>query len=98
MSWLVVCLIVGLIAVVALVTWRKWVAPWRQIENVVTQIERGEQPRTFLLENAGQAQRIGFRLEKIFYELEQLKKQVAKGESGMQTIFSAMQDALLLVD
>lgn len=98
MSWLVVCLIVGLTTVVAFVMWRKWITPWRQIENVVTQIERGEQPRTFLLENAGQAQRIGFQLEKIFYELEQLKKQVAKRESGMQTIFSAMQDALLLVD
>lgn len=98
MSWFVVCPIAGLMAVGAFVVWRKWIMPWRQIENVVTQIERGEQPRTFLLENAGQAQRIGFQLEKISCELEQLKKQVAKRESGMQTIFSAMQDALLLVD
>jgi two-component system phosphate regulon sensor histidine kinase PhoR len=30
--------------------------------------------------------------------LEQLQKQIAKRESGMQTIFSAMQDALLVVD
>src|SRR5215472_6762827 len=98
MSWFVVCPIAGLMAVGAFVVWRKWIMPWRQIENVVTQIERGEQPRTFLLENAGQAQRIGFQLEKISCELEQLKKQIAKRESGMQTIFSAMQDALLLVD
>src|SRR5947199_4570545 len=98
MCWLVVCLIVGLMAVVAFVAWRKWIAPWRQIEEVVTQIERGERPRTFLLEDGGRAQRIGFRLEKIFSELEQLNKQSAKRESGLQTIFSAMQDALLLVD
>src|SRR6266481_3002684 len=98
MFWLVVCLIVGLMAVVALVAWRKWIAPWRQIEQVVAQIERGERPRTFLVVGDGRAQRIGFRLEKIFNELEQLNKQVAKRESGMQTIFSAMQDALLLVD
>src|SRR5205823_3938433 len=76
----------------------KWIAPWRQIEEVVTQIERGERPRTFLVEDAGRAQRIGFQLEKIFNELDRLNKQVAKRESGMQTIFSAMQDALLLVD
>lgn len=44
------------------------------------------------------AQRIGFQLEKIVTELEQLHKQIAKRESGMQTIFSAMQDALLVVD
>jgi two-component system, OmpR family, phosphate regulon sensor histidine kinase PhoR len=98
MFWLVVCLIVGLMAVVAFVAWRKWIAPWRQIEDVVTQIERGERPRTFLIQDGGQGQRIGFRLEKIFNELEQLNKQVAKRESGLQTIFSAMQDALLLVD
>ena len=30
--------------------------------------------------------------------LKQLDKQIAKHESGMQTIFSAMQDALLVVD
>jgi two-component system, OmpR family, phosphate regulon sensor histidine kinase PhoR len=98
MFWLLGCLIVGLLAAVAFVVWRKWIAPWRQLEEVVTQIEHGERPRTFLFEHAGQAQRIGFQLEKISNELEQLAKQVAKRESGMQTIFSAMQDALLLVD
>jgi two-component system, OmpR family, phosphate regulon sensor histidine kinase PhoR len=98
MFLLVVCLIVGFMAVVAFAAWRKWIAPWRQIEDVVAQIERGERPRTFLLEDAGRAQRIGFQLEKIFNELEQLNQQVAKRESGLQTIFSAMQDALLLVD
>ena len=85
-------------AVVAVVAWRKWIAPWRQIEEVVTQIERGERPRTFLVDDGGRAQRIGLSLEKIFSDLEQLQKQIAKRESGMQTIFSAMQDALLLVD
>ena len=44
------------------------------------------------------AQRIGFQLEKIVTDLEQLHKQIAKRESGMQTIFSAMHDALLVVD
>ena len=98
MSWLIVVLVCTALGAIGWLLWRKWIAPWRQIEEVVTQIERGQQPRTFLIEDGGQAQRIGFRLEKIFNELEQLNKQVAKRESGMQTIFSAMQDALLLVD
>jgi len=50
------------------------------------------------MERSAPAQRIGFELEKIVGDLEQLRKQIAKRESGMQTIFSAMQDALLLVD
>jgi two-component system phosphate regulon sensor histidine kinase PhoR len=38
------------------------------------------------------------RLETIFHDLRQLNKQIAQRESGMQTIFSAMHDALLVVD
>jgi len=83
---------------IAFIAWRKWIAPWRQVEDVITQIGRGERPRTFLMEGSAPAQRIGFQLEKIVSELEQLQKQIAKRESGMQTIFSAMQDALLVVD
>jgi len=50
------------------------------------------------MDGSAPAQRIGFQLEKIVGDLEQRQKQIAKRESGMQTIFSAMQDALLVVD
>jgi two-component system phosphate regulon sensor histidine kinase PhoR len=98
MSWLIAFLACVALGVIGFAVWRKWIAPWRQIEVVVTQIGRGERPRTFLLEGSATAQRIGFQLEKIVSDLEQLQKQIAKRESGMQTIFSAMQDALLVVD
>jgi two-component system, OmpR family, phosphate regulon sensor histidine kinase PhoR len=98
MSWLLLCAIVAVTIAVALIAWRKWIAPWRQVEELVTQIGRGEQPRTFLVHDGAQAQRIALRLEKIFHDLKQLDKQIAKRESGLQTIFSAMQDALLVVD
>jgi two-component system phosphate regulon sensor histidine kinase PhoR len=97
-AWLTVVLICIAFAAVAFIGWRKWIAPWRQFEGVVTQIGHGEQPRTFLMNGSASAQRIGFQLEKIAGDLEQLHKQIAKRESGIQTIFSAMQDALLLVD
>lgn len=98
MSWLITILIcIGLTGIIVMV-WRKWIAPWQQVEQVITQISRGERPRTFLMEGSAPAQRIGFQLEKIVNELEHLQKQIAKRESGMQTIFSAMHDALLVVD
>jgi two-component system phosphate regulon sensor histidine kinase PhoR len=96
--WLIVVLICIALAALAFVGRRKWIAPWRQVEDVISQISRGERPRTFLMEGSVPAQRIGFQLEKIVNELEQLQKQIAKRESGMQTIFSAMHDALLVVD
>src|SRR5207248_1911987 len=97
-SWIVVVIICAALGSLAVIVWRKWIAPWRQVEQLITQIGRGERPRTFLMEGSVPAQRIGFQLEKIVNELEQLQKQIAKRESGLQTIFSAMQDALLVVD
>jgi two-component system, OmpR family, phosphate regulon sensor histidine kinase PhoR len=97
-SWIVVVLICAALGAVAFIVWRKWIAPWRHVEQVITQIGHGQRPRTFLMEGSAPAQRIGFQLEKIVGSLEQLQKQIAKRESGMQTIFSAMQDALLVVD
>jgi two-component system phosphate regulon sensor histidine kinase PhoR len=98
MSWLLLCAIVASAIALVLIAWRKWIAPWRQVEELVTQVGRGEQPRTFLVHGGVQAQRIGLRLEKIFHDLQQLNKEIAKRESGMQTIFSAMHDAFLVVD
>jgi two-component system phosphate regulon sensor histidine kinase PhoR len=98
MIWLLLCAIVALAVALALIAWRNWIAPWRQVEELVTQIGRGERPRTFLIDGGAQPQRIGLRLEKVSENLQQLNKQIAKRESGMQTIFSAMHDALLVVD
>jgi PAS domain S-box len=97
-TWFVIVLICVAFGCIAFIVWRKWIAPWQQLEQAITQIGRGERPRTFLMEGSAPAQRIGFQLEEIVNELEQLQKQIAKRESGMQTIFSAMQDALLVVD
>src|ERR1700730_9293066 len=98
MSWLLLCAMVAATIALALIAWRKWIAPWQEVEELVTQIAGGERPRTFLVRDGAQAHRIGLGLEKIFHDLKQLDKQIAKRESGLQTIFSAMQDALLVVD
>ena len=98
MIWLLLCAIVASTGALALMAWRKWITPWRQVEELVDQIARGERPRTFLVQGGVQAQRLGLRLEKVSENLQQLNKQIAKRESGMQTIFSAMHDALLVVD
>ena len=98
MIWLLLCAIIASTAALALMAWRKWIAPWRQVQELIDQIARGERPRTFLVQGGLQAQRLGLRLEKVSQDLEQLKKQIAKRESGMQIIFSAIHDALLVVD
>src|SRR5437879_9080672 len=98
MIWLVLSAIIASTMALVLIAWRRWIAPWRQVEELVTEIGRGEQPRTVLIHGGAEAQRIGLRLEKIFNDLKQLSKQIAKRESGLQTIFAAVHDALLVVD
>src|SRR6476660_6565824 len=98
MIWLLLSAIIASTIALAFIAWRKWIAPWWQIEELVTQIDRRERAQTFLVHGGVLAGRIGLRLEKIFQDLTQLNKQIAKRESGMRTIFSAMHDALLVVD
>ena len=98
MWWLILAIICGIVAVTVLVFWRKWAAPWRQIEELVTQIGRGERPPTFLVDGGADAQRVGLALESIFARQQELDRQMAGRESGTQTILGAVQDGLLVVD
>src|SRR6266403_1978762 len=98
MAWLLIVLICVLFAVTAFVSWRKWIAPWRRIDELVRQIASGERPRTFLVDGGTQVQRVGLALENIFAQQQQLDQQIAGRESGTQTILGAMQDGVLVVD
>jgi len=98
MSWLFLGVICILFAVTAVVVWQKWVAPWRQIEQLVRQIVGNEHPRTFLVGGGPESKRVGLALENIFARQQKLGRQIAGRESGTQTILRAMQDGLLVVD
>lgn len=89
---------VGSTGAVAYVVWRRWIAPWSQIERLVTQIGRGEQPRTFLIEGGEEAQRTGVALESIFTRQRDLDRRIGEGVSGQKAILSAMKNGLLVVD
>ncbi len=98
MSWLLLSVTCIAFAGIALLGWRKWIAPWRHIEQLVKQIAGGERPRTFLVDGSTLAQRVGLALESIFRRQQQLNQQITGRESGTQAILGAMQDGLLAVD
>src|SRR5881275_2539699 len=98
MSWLILAAIVGSTVAIAYITWRKWIAPWSQIERLVRQIGRGEQPRTFLVDGGNESHRIGLALENILARQRELDRQIGERVSGQKAILSAMQDGLLVVD
>jgi two-component system phosphate regulon sensor histidine kinase PhoR len=98
MSWFIAVTILVFVGAASILTWRKWIAPWREVEQLVKQIGRGEQPRTFLLGGAKEAQRIGVALEDILKRHRDLNRQITERLAGDEAIFSAMQDGLLVLD
>jgi two-component system, OmpR family, phosphate regulon sensor histidine kinase PhoR len=98
MCWLIVGVLCVLFAVAALFLWQKWAGPWSHIEQLVSQIARGERPSTFLVNGGAEPHRIGLMLESIFARQQELERQIASRESGTQTILGAMEDGLLVVD
>jgi two-component system, OmpR family, phosphate regulon sensor histidine kinase PhoR len=98
MFWILLAAIIGSTIAIVYLVWRRWIAPWRQIERLVRQIGRGEQPRTFLVEGGKEAQRVSVALENIFSRQLGLNRQIGERASGNRAIFSAMRDGLLVVD
>jgi two-component system phosphate regulon sensor histidine kinase PhoR len=98
MYWLILGVLCALFAVIAVLLWQKWAAPWPQIEQLVSQIARGERPSTFLINGGADPHRVGLALESIFACQQELERQIAGRESDTQTILGAMADGVLVVD
>jgi two-component system phosphate regulon sensor histidine kinase PhoR len=98
MPWFLLCLFVGSAIVAGYFAWRKWVAPWRKISELVEAIAETKRPKTFLVGGGATPRRVGLILEEIFTRQQQLAQQVTEGASGTETILAAMQDGLLVVD
>lgn len=98
MSWFLFCLVVGSTIVFGYLAWRKWIAPWKNVEELVRQIMQTRQPRTFLVDGGVIPRRVGIALENIFIRQQDLDRQIAERESGTRTILGAMEDGLLVVD
>jgi two-component system, OmpR family, phosphate regulon sensor histidine kinase PhoR len=98
MYWLILGVLCALFAVITLLLWQKWVAPWPQIQQLVSQIARGERPSTFLINGGPDSRRVGLALETISAHQQELERQIAGRESGTQAILGAMEDGVLVVD
>jgi two-component system phosphate regulon sensor histidine kinase PhoR len=98
MSWILLFAIVGLAIATAYFVRRKWIAPWCEMERLVKQVGRGEQPRTFLIDGSSEARRVGVALEEILTRQRKLDREIGERESGQKAILSAMQNGLLVVD
>ncbi|MGI9115508.1 MAG: hypothetical protein DLM52_12400 [Chthoniobacterales bacterium] len=88
-------------AVLLLAGWlfrRRWIAPWQELEQLVKQIARGEQPKTVLVSANHHAWRIGVALEDLLTRERALEQQLSQATSESRGIFAALTDAIIVVD
>ena len=98
MGWIAFCGLIAVVLMTALVVWRKWIAPWKDVEEVTDAIVDHRAPRKFLISGNPQAQRIGLALENLTDRRRELEERVRESEQSVQAVFGAMLDGLVVVD
>jgi two-component system phosphate regulon sensor histidine kinase PhoR len=77
---------------------RQWIHPWQDLERLVGQIGRAEQPKTFLVSGNRHAWRIGATLEEVLKRQQQLDQQLSQGDAETNSIFGALTDAVVVLN
>jgi two-component system phosphate regulon sensor histidine kinase PhoR len=98
MGWLAFCGLIVVLLVAALAVWRKWVAPWKDVEELADAIVEHRAPRKFLISGNPHARRIGLALEDLTDRRRELEERLRAGELSVQAVFGAMLDGLVVVD
>jgi two-component system phosphate regulon sensor histidine kinase PhoR len=98
MGWLAFTALVAVVFVSGLVVWRKWIAPWKDVEKLTDDIVEHRAPRRFLISGNPHARRVGLALENLTERRRELQERVRESEQSVQAVFGAMLDGLVVVD
>lgn len=98
MGWLAFTALVAVVFVTGLIVWRKWIAPWKDVDQLADDIAEHRAPRRFLISGNPHARRAGLALEKLTERRRELQERVRESEQSVQAVFGAMLDGLVVVD
>src|SRR5436190_23885201 len=98
MGWFAVCFLIAVLGVAMFFVWRRWIAPWRTLEELSDAVVNKTTPRQFLISANPMSQRIGFAFEKLVERQRELEERFREGELSVQAVFGAMLDGLVVVD
>jgi two-component system phosphate regulon sensor histidine kinase PhoR len=98
MGWLAFCGLIAVVFATALAVWRRWIAPWKDVEELSQAIVDKRPPRKFLISANPQSRSIGLALEMLVDRQRELEERFREGESSVQAVFGAMLDGLVVVD
>ena len=98
MPWFALGLFAAVVLGTALVVWRRWIAPWKDVEELSRAIVDQRPPRKFLISSNPQSRSIGLALELLVDRQRELEERFREGEFSVQAVFGAMLDGLVVVD
>jgi two-component system phosphate regulon sensor histidine kinase PhoR len=98
MGWFAFCVLIVVVLAAALALWRKWIAPWKDVDELTDAIVRHRPPRRFLISGNPHARRIGLALENLNERQRELDQRARESELSEEAIFGAMLDGLVVVD
>ena len=98
MGWFAFCALVAVVFVTALAIWRRWVTPWKDVEELSRAIVEKRPPRKFLINANPHSRSIGLALETLTDRQRELEERFREGEFSVQAVFGAMLDGLVVVD
>ena len=98
MAWLVVAVLVVSALLAGGYVWRRWIEPWREVDELLSALAGGRAPRKFLMTGNLRATAIGRSLETLADRLQDLEHRVHESEFSVQAVFGAMLDGLVVVD
>jgi two-component system phosphate regulon sensor histidine kinase PhoR len=98
MGWLAFTALLAVVFVAGLVLWRKWIAPWKDVDQLADDIVEQRPPKKFLISGNPRARRVGLALEKLTEGRRELQERVRESEQSVQAVFGAMLDGLVVVD
>ena len=98
MGWVAFTLLLVAVIIGAVHVWRRWIDPWREVDELLGSIAETRPPRKFLMTGNLRATEIGRSMEEIALRLRDLEQRVQEGEFSVQAVFGAMLDGLVVVD
>ena len=98
MGWFAFCLLAAVFLVTALVVWWRWIAPWKDVEELSQAVVDKRPPRKFLISANPQSRAIGLAFERLADRHRELEERFREGEFSVQAVFGAMLDGLVVVD
>ena len=97
-SFVIALSLAGVAALIGLSFWRRWVEPWRELEELVTDITSSKTPRKFLMTGNRHANALGLALEKFANRQRELERSTSEGARSVEAILGALPDGLAVVN